>query len=204
MVDISGVDRRSVEMLRNRGYLSDENELTDNAFLKYFNTFQDLACPAEIQNWATAFGIRGLRWKRAKDILSGESRCFAFVGVIVIRDGAQLITWFHEFAHAAFSLIPPENVSKLSTLVRESYRVVRNTDPDLEVPGMADGKYLEIRCSNGRVYSYFGLDHSGADGEDDELWAAIFALYCDRFEFPPKILGAVDEIISGLKARKAV
>ena len=69
---------------------------------------------------------------------------------------------------------------------------------------MAHGIYLEVVGSNGEFsgYWYYGLDHSCPDSEDDELWAAVFALYCEHFDFPPKILHAIEKITTGLEKRE--
>jgi hypothetical protein len=71
-VQLQGANSDAVRALRHGGYLLDTDEITKKAFLKYFAAFDDLTCPIQVQNWADAFGIRDLQWKRADDILKGS------------------------------------------------------------------------------------------------------------------------------------
>jgi hypothetical protein len=100
------------------------------------------------------------------------------------------------------SFIPEEQVARLAASLRATYPTVESTEV-ADMPNMLKGKYLKItEVRNGyKLRRYLGIDHSGMDAEDDELWAAAFALYCEGFEFSPCIRNALEEIIARLKNR---
>lgn len=63
---------RTVQALRSLGYITaNEDSLTLEAFLAYFETFEELQCPPAVQAWVDGFGITDLHWRRATGTIKG-------------------------------------------------------------------------------------------------------------------------------------
>ncbi|HXS95940.1 MAG TPA: hypothetical protein VN736_15145 [Candidatus Limnocylindrales bacterium] len=199
----------TVRALRSQGYiLADEDSLTAEAFLAYFETFEELQCPPAVQKWVDRFGISNLHWRRPtgtiKDQLPQErGKAYALLSTAFIGGKAAIPTWFHELGHLVFPRIDKEKVSRLSAAAKQRYPVVSSDDvPEALDPNtmrpvrLPKGTYLKL---NGQFY---GLDHSGpgVDAENDEIWAILFTEYCGGFEFPTNIRTMLEEIITSLAA----
>lgn len=198
-----------VQALRSQGYIAaDEDSLTAEAFLAYFESFEELQCPRAVQDWVDRFGIPDLHWRRPtgtiRDQLPQErGKAYALLSTVFIGEKAAMPTWFHELGHVVFPRIDKEKVSLLAAAAKARYPVVSSEDapeahdPDTMQPmPLPQGIYLKL---NGQFY---GLDHSGPgqDAENDEVWAILFTEYCGGFDFPTNISAMLEEIIASLTA----
>ena len=198
---------KTVQALRSLGYIAaDSDSLTREAFLTYFETFEELQCPRVVQQWVDRFGITDLHWRRPtgaiKDQLPQErGKAYALLSTIFIGEKAATATWLHELGHVVYPRIDKERISRLAAAVKERYPVVSSDDvshaidPDTRQPtALPKGVYLKL---NGQ---FCGLDHSGpgVDAENDEIWAILFTEHCGGFEFAPSISHILGEILTDL------
>lgn len=190
--------------------LPNENSLTKEAFLAYFETFDEVRCPSDVQKWVDRFHVSDLRWRRPSKFMmtqmeQGRGKAYPLLTTVFIGETAMSRTWFHELGHLVYSRLEKELVSRLVLAAREHFPVVSSERVPVAIDtstmkptAVLKGSYLKI---NGMLC---GLDHSGpgADGENDELWAILFAEYCEGSELPLKIRAIVEEIITALSPRQ--
>jgi hypothetical protein len=210
-IDTTRRNPRTVQSLRSLGFIDpNENSLTREAFLAYFDTFEEISCPRKVQDWVDRFHISDLHWRRPSTFMTslmgqGRGKTYPLLATVFIGAKAQDLTWFHELGHVVYARIDKDQVAKLATAAKEKFPVVSGgdaqgaVDPSTMQPiALPEGIYLKM---NGH---YHGLDHSGpgADAESDELWAVLFGGYCQDFEFPPRVRGILEKIIEDLMTRQ--
>lgn len=198
---------KTVHALRSLSFIAaNEDSLTTQAFLAYFETFEELECPPAVQHWVDRFAITDLHWRKPsgtiKDRMPQElGKAYPPLATVFIGRSAGASTWFHELGHVVYSRIDRERIAKLVAAATAHFPVISNdevtdaADPvTLKSIALPKGKYLNI---NRR---YCGLDHSGleADAETDEMWAILFSEYCGGFEFPTSIRAILEQIVSDL------
>lgn len=170
----------TVQALRALGYIAtDEDKLTKEAFLAYFETTEELRCPPAVQRWVDRLGVTEIHWRRAPDAvrrrMAGQERGAAYpaLATVFIGDDGDESTWLHELGHIVGPRIDQQSLAALVTAAKEHFPLVTSdqvndaADPiTLQPTHLPDGKYLNI---NRR---YCGLDHSGPgqDAENDEIW----------------------------------
>jgi len=209
-IDTSKRNPKTVQALRSSGFiLQDEDSLTKEAFLTYFEAFDEIECPHEVQRWIDRFAISEIHWRRPSGILETQipqerGKAYPLLSTVFIGKKAGLATWFHELGHLLHQRIDKDRTAALAQIARTTYPVVSSDevsdaiDPDtLQTTSLPEGVYLNI---NGQ---YCGLDHSG-DSEDamnDELWAILFTEHCKGCELPSDIQVLVGQIVAKLEVR---
>lgn len=211
-IDTAKRNTKIVEKLRALGFIApSDDSLTKEAFLAYFETFEEMQCPKPVEDWVHRLNVSDLRWRRPSGFMlsqmaQGFGKTYPPLATIFIGENAFLRTWFHELGHVVYPRIDKERVSRLVTATKlyfpvvSSDRVSAALDPTtLKATTLPKGIYLKM---NGQFY---GLDHSGpgANAENDELWAILFGEYCSGFELPPSVLAILEEIIGGLTTDRA-
>lgn len=190
-----------------------DNELTEAAFRKFFDDFELISCPTEIQRLSQNFKIE-VEWRRPHGFIkdqfdpTGSGKAFPALRTVFIKEDATPQTWYHEFAHVLYWCIKNnaellEISKRLQETALNEYPVVTHEQmtPVLhpktrqEVPP-APGRYVLI---NG---VYLGLDHSGdgAEGEADELWAVLFSEYQQGGVLKENVRALITELIDGLRS----
>jgi hypothetical protein len=207
--DARGRNQSTVASLRSQGLLQpNEDRLPKQAFLAYFETLQEIQCPPTVQQLLERFGITDFHWRRPSDVIRrrmGQERGISYplLNTVFIGDRGDQSTWFHELGHLLYPKIESDQARRLAEAARTEFPVVSGdqvldgADPvTLQPTHLPEGIYIRV---NRR---YHGLDHSGpgADTENDEIWAVLFAEYCGGFELPPTIRVLLEEIILGLSA----
>lgn len=199
---------KTVQALRSLGFIGTEQDnLTTQAFLAYFETFEELECPQAVQLWVDRFGITDLHWRKPSGIIKDRmpqelGKAYPPLATVFIGRCAGASTWFHELGHIVYSRIDRGQMAKLVAAATAHFPVISNDqvtdagDPiTLKSISLPAGRYLKI---NRR---YCGLDHSGpdADAEADEMWAVLFSEFCGGFEFPVNIRAILEGIVNTLK-----
>lgn len=207
-IDTAKRNPKSVQKLRALGFIApNEDSLTREAFWAYFETFEEITCPTKVRNWVDRLHVPGLHWRRPSGFMmaqmgQGFGKAYAALTTIFIGQRARSLTWFHELGHVLYPRIDQGRVDALASATKAYFpivsggRLVTALEPDtMETTTLPEGKYLKM---NGQFY---GLDHSGADAEGDELWAIVFGEHCEGFEFPQSIQAILQEIFVGLSGR---
>jgi len=196
-------NHKDVPALRSLGYIEGPNRLTDRAFSAFFQTFERIECPDEIQKCTTEYGITGVQWRRAKGVFRqnirrahGHGVSYPTHKVVFIKDGADLPTWYHELGHIIFQSIKHDR-ERIERLALSAKELALSSNKIWDSPGIAEGSYILI---DGR---YLGLDHSGSDAVEDEIWAVLFERYhCGTP--PSNLLPIVREIIASVTPPKPI
>jgi hypothetical protein len=196
-------NHRDVSVLRSLGYIEGTDRLTDKAFAAFFSTFDTITCPDEIQRCMDELRITGIQWRRAKGVIlqrirhaHGHGMTFPLAMTIFVRDGAALPTWYHELGHITFQSIKEDrgSIARLLASAMASFPV-KSSSEIKDAPGITEGSYMLI---DGR---YLGLDHSGMDAVEDEIWAVVFERYHCGSPLPQNLLRIVEDIIGSITAR---
>jgi hypothetical protein len=198
--------------LRSLGYVKDD-EVGEIAFQEYFDGYELVSCPTEMQRLLDLFKIE-VQWRRPHGFIkdqfdtTGSGKAFPACRTVFIAYDATPQTWFHEFGHLLYWRLKNKpdllEISKtLQEVALREYPVVTHEQMTLvihpktrdEVPP-APGRYILI---DGR---YFGLDHSGdgADVEADELWAVLFTEYQMGRTLRQNVRVVVEELVAALQS----
>ena len=161
------------------GYLG----LSEAAFQAYFDSYETIVCPPEVQVWVDRFSDR-IQWKRASGILAGANRSFPEAKVAVMLDGPahDHRSWFHELAHIVFRTIPEGTARALTCVASAAY-------PTVASPAIEGELCLKI---NSRFCAF---NHGGPEGEDHEVLAILFAEFCSGFKLRPDVRRQLERII---------
>ena len=193
-------NHRGIPVLRSLGYFQGADRLTDKAFGDFFRTFDTITCPIEIQRCIDRLQVRDVRWRRAKGVIldrirraHGYGMSFPLALTVFIRDGAELNTWYHELGHIIFPSVEHDK-TKVAGLVAAAKELspVRSAAEIKDAPGIAAGSYILI---DGR---YLGIDHSGTDAVEDEIWAIAFERYHCGSPLPPNLTLVIEEVLRTL------
>ena len=203
-IDMALTNTPHVASLQASGYIGPDFHLSKDAFLRYFELQPSLTPPPEVLAWCTDFGVTEVRWKRVNGILKNKSRAFPALNVVVIRPGSRPSAWLHELAHLVFARILRKQIDALMKAAEVYPKVYSNGDTETVADPhngrkakLPQGLYLNI---NG---FYCGLDHSGKENEDDELWASLFAQYCEKLPLHSGVSAALEKIIDGLRQHES-
>jgi hypothetical protein len=111
------------------------------------------------------------------------------------RTANTFLRFVHSVTFALFKSLQQKAVATYRVVSHEEMTPVQHRVTN-ELVSPSPGRYLLI---NGR---YHGLDHSGdeADGEADELWAALFEEYQSCRGLEPDIRALIEELIVEIKA----
>ncbi len=207
-IDTGKRNPKTVQALRSLGFiLQDEDRLTKEAFLTYFEAFDEIDCPHEVQRWIDRFTISEIHWRRPSGVLETQipqerGKAYPLLSTVFIGKKAGPATWFHELGHLLYQRIDKDITTALAQIARATYPVVSSdevtdaVDPDtLEKTPLPKGVYLNI---NGQ---YCGLDHSGKgeDATNDELWAILFTEHCKGFDLPANLQTFLKGILASLE-----
>lgn len=208
--DLKRVNPNYVAQLQQEGYIDVEYQMTEAAFLLYFERFEKLQCPPSVQLWVDNLNIGEIQWRRAAGIIQAclqQNRGCAYAPfrTIFIGDESDDRTWYHELGHVCYYLkIVAPDKARLATEARKqlqflhSHEITNAADPVTGQPiRLPDGMYIVI---NKR---YCGLDHSGSDEDvqNDEIWAHLFAEYCCSREMPETVVAIMDSMLAEIKDR---
>ena len=192
--------------LNSTGFIEPNGDgLTKQALLTYFETFGTLDAPHDVKEWADRFAIPELRRRRPNQLLRQRGQIYQLFATMFIGEKAGLRTWFHELGRVVCTRIDKERIARLAVAAKKYFLVISNDevsnaiDPDMmQKTTLPKGLYLKTN------WRYCGLDHSGEEENtvNDEIWAILFSEYCGGFEFPPKVRGILEEIITGLTIRQ--
>lgn len=201
---------KTIQELRALGFIEPhEDSPTDTGYSAYFESFEPIEPPGEVQAWAERFRLTDIRWRRPSGVIKNQmpqQRGKAYPGLrtAFIGDRAEATTWFHELGHIVYPRIDKGQIRRLATVARGCCPVVAADSvsnalgPATRQPSAMDsGLYLNV---NGK---YCGLDLSGKDEDaiDDEIWATLFAEHCTGFGLPQAVRAVLEEVIAGLESR---
>jgi hypothetical protein len=208
-VDTTRQNPAIVQALRAAGHFQgDSNCLGNDAFLEYFSTFPELACPSEVQPWVVSLHATHVRWRAPAGMVvklmpQERGKAYPALATVFIGRNADLGTWFHELGHLLFPRLMKDEVSSLAAAAKELYPVVSSTtvadalDPvTFNVTALPGGLYLNINRQ------YCGLDHSGDNEEAfiDEIWAILFSEHCKGVTLRGPLQAMVETIVAGLES----
>ena len=197
-----------VQALRSRGYLQpDEDCLTKEAFLAFFDTFSELTCPHEVQPWLVRLHATDVRWRKPAGLILTQmpqerGKAYPMLATVFIGRNAGLGTWLHELGHLLFSRLVKDEVSSLAATAKDLYPVtpgalVTDAQDPVTFTGTAlpSGLYLNINRQ------YCGLDHSGEDEDavKDEIWAILFSEYCRGADLLGPLHAMIETMVSKLE-----
>jgi hypothetical protein len=163
--------------LSNAGYLG----FGEDAFRDYLKTYETITCPHEVEVWAKRFPDR-IEWKRASGFLAACNRSFPELGIALMTDDAHPRSWFHEMAHIVFRHIPKPRREALTCATAAIYPTVSSPADESELC-LKIGDHLAA------------FNHHGAEGEDHEVLAIVFAEHCCGFKLHRDVRRQLERII---------
>lgn len=98
--------------LRSLGFIEpNEDSLTKQALLTYFETFETLDAPHAVKEWVDRFAIPELRRRRPSQLLHQRGQTYPLFATVFIGEKAGLRTWFHELGHVLCTRIDKERIA---------------------------------------------------------------------------------------------
>lgn len=178
--------------LRSVGFIeSNEDSRTKQALLTYFETFETLNAPHEVQEWVDRFTIPELRRRRHSGLMKSQllqerGQTYPLFATVFIGEKAGLRKWFHELGHVVYRRIDKERMATLAVAAKKYFLVVSND----EVSNAIDPAMMPTTTLPKGLYLKINWRSCGLDSKEEEntvnaeIWAILFSEYCGGFEFP--------------------